>query len=55
MTADCYKMVTFLLGYIDHCIASKNILLVASHYASTAINALTYSLRNNTETIGVKL
>ena len=34
---------TVLLGYIDRCIASMNILLVTSHYAGIVISALTYS------------
>ena len=41
---------TVLLGYIDHCIASKNIMLVTFHYAVAMINT-----PNNTENIGVKL
>ena len=34
MAADCYTMVTVLLGYIDCFITSMNILLVTSHYAT---------------------
>ena len=36
-------MVTVLLGYIDHRIASKNITLVTFHYNVIMINALTCS------------
>ena len=36
-------MVTALLGYIDRCIASMNIMLVTSHYAGIVISTLTYS------------
>ena len=41
---------TVLLGYIDQCVASMNILLVTSDCAGIVINALTYyiSLINTT-------
>ena len=41
---------TALLGYIDHCITFKNIMLVTFHYAITMIIT-----PNNTENIGRKL
>ena len=34
-----------LLGYIDRCITSKNIMLVTFHYAAIMINTLTYVLQ----------
>ena len=37
------QSVTVILGYIDHCITSKNIMLVTFHYAIIMINTLTHS------------
>ena len=47
------QLMTVLLGYIDCCITSKNI-MPTFYYAVIMINALTQA-PNHTENIGVKL
>ena len=47
-------MVNALLGYINHFIASMNIMLVTSHYSGIMIIVLCY-LPYNTEIISMKL